>query len=111
MQNIGSIHEGTKNELVYTVNGLNQINEILIPFMDKNPIFSERASHYLKFKTVSTLLKNPSGLSLQSKLSIVELAYNMNKDGKHRILTKSQYIDLLTSDLSKAKPSVSRRKG
>jgi hypothetical protein len=47
----------------HTVNGLNQINEILIPFMDKNPIFSERASHYLKFKTVSTLLKNSSGLS------------------------------------------------
>ena len=64
------------------MNGLNQINEILIPFMDKNPIFSERASHYLKFKTVSTLLKkNPLGLSLQSKLSIVELAYNMNKEG------------------------------
>ena len=82
LQNIGSINEGSKNELVYTVNGLNQINEILIPFMDKNPIFSERASHYLKFKTVSTLLKkNPLGLSLQSKLSIVELAYNMNKEG------------------------------
>jgi hypothetical protein len=41
LQDIGSIHEGSKNELVYTVNGLNQINDILIPFMDKNPIFSE----------------------------------------------------------------------
>jgi hypothetical protein len=65
--------------------------------MDKNPIFSERASHYLKFKTVSILLKKENPLSLQNKLSIVELAYNMNKGGKHRILTKSQYIDLLLS--------------
>jgi hypothetical protein len=45
LQNIGSKHEGTKNELVtpmephHTVNGLNKINEILIPFMDKNTIF------------------------------------------------------------------------
>ena len=97
---IGSIHEGTKNELVYTVNGLNQINDILIPFMDKNPIFSERASHYLKFKTVSNLLKKENPLSLQTKLSIVELAYNMNKDGKHRIISKSEYIELLTKSLA-----------
>lgn len=37
---IGSIQEGSKNELVYTVNGLNQIIDVLIPFMDENPIFS-----------------------------------------------------------------------
>lgn len=53
LKNIGSIHKGTKNELVYTVTGLNQINDVLIPFVDNNPIFSERVSHYIKFKTVS----------------------------------------------------------
>ena len=30
LQNIGSIQEGSKNELVYTVNGINQINDVLI---------------------------------------------------------------------------------
>ena len=46
LQGIGSIYEGSKNELIYTVRGLNQINNILIPFMDNNPLFSERALHY-----------------------------------------------------------------
>lgn len=95
LQNIGSIHQGTKNELVYTVTGINQINDILIPFVDNNPIYSERALHYIKFKTVSKILKIENPLNLQSKLNIVELAYNMNKKGKHRTLSKSQYIDIL----------------
>lgn len=95
LQNIGSIQEGSKNELVYTVNGINQINDVLIPFIDKSPIFSERALHYLKFKTVSLLLKRENPLSLQSKLKIVELAYDMNKKGKRRSLSKLQYIETL----------------
>ena len=32
--------------------------------MDENPIFSERASHYNKFKFVSLLLKNEQPLTL-----------------------------------------------
>lgn len=54
-----------------------------------------RAQHYEKFKTVSLLLKNNSPLTLESKLNIVELCYNMNKKGKHRLFTKSEYIALL----------------
>ena len=48
-KNIGSIHEGTKNELVYTVTGINQINDILIPFIDKNPVFSEPGGESFTF--------------------------------------------------------------
>jgi LAGLIDADG endonuclease len=95
LKNIGSIHKGTKNEVIYTVTGLNQINDILIPFIDNNPLFSERASHYKIFKTVSIRLKFEQPLTLQNKLDIVELAYNINKKGKHRILSKSQYIENL----------------
>jgi len=64
--------------------------------MDENPIYSERALHYDKFRTVSLKLKNQKPLTLQSKLEIVELCYNMNKKGKHRSLTKSQFIKLLS---------------
>ena len=92
---IGSINEGTKNELVYVVTGINQITDILIPFIDKNPLYSERASHYNKFRLVSLMLKNNKPLTLKNKLEIVELAYDMNKKGKHRLLNKTEYITLL----------------
>ena len=95
LENIGSIQEGNKNELIYTVNGINQINDVLIPFMEKSPIFSERASHYEKFKSVSILLREENPLTLQTKLQIVEVAYDMNKKGKRRRLNKIQYIEML----------------
>ena len=92
---IGSIEEGSKNELVYTITGLNQIIDVLIPFIDNNPLFSERASHYDKFKTVSLILKSEQPLTIESKLNIVELAYDMNKKGKRRSLSKTEYINLI----------------
>ena len=92
---IGTIYKGSKNELRYVVKSINQINNVLIPFMDQNPLFSERALHYEKFKFVSENLIIEQPLSLKTKLKIVELAYNANKDGKHRKLTKSEYIKLL----------------
>jgi hypothetical protein len=95
LSGIGTINEGKKNDLVYSVRGLDQINNILIPFMNNNPLFSERALHYEVFKTVSLILKNEKPLTLESKLKIVDLAYNSNKKGKRRKLTKSEYLKLL----------------
>ena len=97
LKGIGTILEGTKNELVFTVTGLNQITEVLIPFVDLHPLFSERALHYLKFKEVSLNLKKEKerSLSLDKKLEIVELCYEMNKKGKHRKFSKAEYIELL----------------
>jgi hypothetical protein len=95
LSGIGSIREGSKNELVYSVVGINQIVDVLVPFMDKNPILSERALHYHKFREVSLLLKENNPLPLSVKLEIVELCYDMNKEGKRRVMIKSQYIELL----------------
>jgi hypothetical protein len=98
---IGSINEGTKNELVYTITGLNQIVDILIPFINENPLYSERSLHYEKFRKVSMLLKNESPLRFESKLEIVDLCYNMNKNGKHRLYSKAEYIELLEKSYTK----------
>jgi len=92
---IGSIRVGSKNELVYTVLGINQIVDVLIPFMDTNPIISERALHFDKFRKVSLLMKENNPLTLASKLEIVDLCYDMNKEGKRRAMSKSQYMELL----------------
>ena len=41
------------------------------------------------------MLKSEQPLTLKSKLDIVELAYDMNKKGKHRLMSKAEYIELL----------------
>lgn len=95
LKGIGTIYKGSKNELRYIVTSLNDIIKILIPFVNENPIFSERASHFEKFKFVSFKIRDEKPLSLKSKLEIVVLAYNANKEGKHRRIIKSDYIKLL----------------
>jgi len=69
--------------------------------MGVNPLFSERAFHYEKFKFVSQILIKEQPLSLETKLKIVDLAYNANKEGKHRKLTKAEYIKLLNEIYNK----------
>ena len=101
---IGSISKNkVKNVFVYQIKNLTDIIDVLIPFMDNNPIFSERALHYDKFKTVSLMLKDENPLTYESKLKIVELCYNMNKEGKRRKLSKTEYINLLTNIYNKDK--------
>jgi len=63
--------------------------------MDKNPLFSERAGHYKIFKKISLMLKELNPLTLKNKIDIVDLAYNANKEGKRRQMTKLEYIKLL----------------
>ena len=76
-----------------------QIVNYLIPFLDKNPLFSERAQHYKIFREISLIIfehaQNQKHLSLETKLKIVEKAYDMNKKGKRRLLSKESYIQLL----------------
>lgn len=69
--------------------------------MNNNPIFSERALHYDKFKYVSLLIKNSKSLTLENKLKIVELYYEMNKNGKRRKLSKTNYIQILNNEDNK----------
>ena len=91
----GSINIVSKNELRLSITGLNQIINNLIPFVEDNPLFSERSSHFIHFRKVSFLLKKEYPLNLQTKLSIVDKYYNMNKEGKRRKIDQSDYVNLL----------------
>ena len=91
----GSIKIGSKKELRLSITGLNQIINNLIPFVEDNPLFSERSSHFIDFRKVSLLLKKEYPLNLQTKLSIVEKYYNMNKEGKRRKMDQSDHVSLL----------------
>jgi len=95
LNNIGSIQKKKETYSYYYIHGNNQILSTLIPFMDKNLLFSERSLHYNIFRKVSIILGTIKPLRLEDKLEIVELAYNANKKGKRRHLSKEEYIDLL----------------
>lgn len=94
---IGSIQKKTETYSVYYVHGINQIVNILIPFMEANHLYSERSNHYEIFRKVSIILYEKKGkLDNETIKKIVEMAYDSNKSGKRRRLTKEEYLNLLT---------------
>lgn len=100
---IGSISKHTSISRLI-VGSLRELVEYIIPFIEFSPsrnLHTERAEHYSKWKQVVSILSNDPTLSgeegKQNFLKIVELAYNMNKDGKRRQFTKDEYIQLILS--------------
>jgi hypothetical protein len=95
---IGSISKVKgRNAIRYKIMSLNEIIETLIPIVDKNPLLSERNEHFQIFRKICLMLKNnpKNNKDLNFKLELVDLAYESNKKGKRRKLTKLEYISLL----------------
>lgn len=91
--NCGSINEKkTANYIRYQIDNINLIYTVLIPFIDKYIFHTNKAIHYNIFKEVCHLIYNNSNPSNNDLLKIIDLAYNMNKDGKRRKMTKEEYI-------------------
>lgn len=59
---------------------------------------TEKSKHYAIFK--QTILKNPLDISLNQFLSIVENAYDVNKQGKRRKITKDLYLKKYKQDIA-----------
>lgn len=51
-----------------------------------------KKEHYLIFKKVCEIKNQTINLSDKEKLYIIDIAYNMNKEGRGRHLTKDEYI-------------------
>lgn len=96
---LGSIHSHSSISK-WHIGGINQINKVLIPYIDSSIIFhTTKAEHYEIWKKVVNIVANNPGLKgpkgKELFIKIVELAYNMNKDGKRRKLSKDEYLKLV----------------
>lgn len=88
--------EKTNSILILRIRNLDSILNNIIPLIDSNLIHTEKMEFYKIWKEVCFILKNEkSQISDSSIKKIVELAYNMNKGGKRRKLTKEEYLNQL----------------
>jgi hypothetical protein len=92
--NIGSILLKTPSTSRFIVESFDQLYSIVIPFMDSQILYTEKSIHYGIFKEVCEILKNRPNLSNEDKFKRINMAYNMNKQGKRRKYTKEEYINL-----------------
>lgn len=90
----GEVQEESETVIKYRINNFDEIIAHLIPFMDKYQLYTKKRDHYTIFKKVCMIKGNRDDriISLEDKFKIVDLAYNMNKGGAKRKMTKEEYI-------------------
>ena len=88
--NCGNIHYESKTIIKYRITKTQDFITKLLPFMDQHQLHTIKKNHYEIFKKVC-LLKTKKPFNKQEFLEIVDLAYNMNKGGVNRKLTREEY--------------------
>ena len=78
----------------YQIDAFKDIVEILIPFVRSNKchLHTQKKRYFEIFEQVATLISCDSHKEYAGWLKIVDLAYNMNFEGKRRKLTAEEYV-------------------
>lgn len=79
----------------FQTNSLVYINKHVLPFFEKAIFNTVKGDHFKVFAaTIPLILENNYKTNDKEFLKIIDLAYNMNRNGKNRKISKEQYISL-----------------
>jgi hypothetical protein len=84
---------GNPDVLVFSIVSREPLSSVVAPFLERCMRFSARSRDYTIFIAALRLLESGFHRSPEGLASIVELAYSMNMDGKHRRLDKQVLLD------------------
>lgn len=82
--------------LVYVVDNRRTLIEKIIPFFDKYRLLGSKWNDFLLFKEIVFLMQEKKHLEKEGVVEIVNLAFQMNQQGKGRKYTAKQIISSLT---------------
>lgn len=88
----GTLQKKSQTVIRFQIDSLNAIQQNLIPFMSKHQLHSVKSEHFSIFEQVIHLVNLKEHQTDKGFLKIVNLAYNMNLEGKRRKLTKEEYL-------------------
>lgn len=96
--NCGQVRDKSATEVRYQIDNFTDMRDILIPLVDQYDLHSTKSVHYEIFKKVLYLIDVNAHMTPEGFMEIIDLAYNMNLEGKRRKLTKQEYVDLYVSN-------------
>lgn len=99
IHNVGSINQNS-SIFKLSLSGTKLLNKLIIPWLDEFiNLHTIKASHYGIWREVLHLISLDRGFKGEAGkerfFKIVDLAYNMNKGGKNRNISKEDYISLM----------------
>ncbi len=75
---IGSIHLAQKREIVnYSINSIEGLNKLII-YLEKYPLFTQKAADFLLFKQAAQLVNNKAHLTVKGLYQMVNIKASMN---------------------------------
>jgi hypothetical protein len=107
---IGFITQNKSNQSVsFTVTSLKDINNVLLPILDKHPLSHGKLKSYLAFKRIVKKMLNKEHLNLEGLLKIIDASYYMNKATSLRTPESKDKLINFLSDKHGLLPSVSSK--
>ena len=85
--------QGNPDVLVYAIASRRSISEKVIPFLDRYMRFSARSEDIMRYKQALQLFEQGKHRTRDGLIRIVQLAYEMNHDGKQRKRPLQEVID------------------
>lgn len=102
--NCGKVYDLKSKSSRYQVENLDDICNNIIPNFETKGLLTNKNEHFILFSKACELLQSKAHKTQEGLIEIVDLAYNMNKEGKGRKLNKEEYTNLM---LNKFKSSSS----
>src|SRR3989339_315587 len=92
-------HHGRKNDqtFVYVVRNRIDLSEKIIPFFQKYHLRTQKAKDFEKFAKIVQKMNTGYHTSIVGAKEIINLAYTMNDNGKHRIISQNKFIRIVES--------------
>ena len=88
--------KGKPEILVYVIDNRRTLEEKIIPFFDKYGLLGTKWNDFLIFKKIIFLMSQKKHLEKEGLIEIVNLAFQMNQQGKGRKYSAEQIISSLT---------------
>ena len=97
--------------LVYVVRKRDDLLNKIIPFFEKYPLLSDKNKSFVLFKQIVNLLDSGQHSNLAGTKNILNLAYQMNQQGKYRKTDKNELLNYLeSSETIRRTPTLRRGK-
>jgi hypothetical protein len=96
------VHNKSGDRMRFQLSGINDITNILIPFLDSYPFLTSKALNYATFKQIVTLIQNKAHLTSEGINHIIELTNSINTgryfQEKWDCCLKQSNLDCLTPE-------------
>jgi len=83
------------NTYKFEVRNFKDILRIIIPFFQKYQLETDKQKDFLLFVEASNIIKNHQHLTKAGILSLIDIGYKMNSNGKNRKYEKSDLLRII----------------